>query len=195
MFTVIITADHECSGAAIIGASVKTAAELNSIADGSDHSPSAQRDPVVGLYEAARFPHYAIQPDGYPQSTDIDYKMLIGYGANADRYESWLSNPFPTQDSQQPFVGQPPLNGYPASPVVRNGPTPGPQRGFLITGQVPSPPGSTNTQAAHTATDIPISAFGRGSWRFTGVMDNTDVFFKLMQNAFGGADYVPDFGG
>jgi alkaline phosphatase len=52
---------------------------------------------------------------------------------------------------------------------------------FLITGQV------ADTVAAHTAGDIPVSALGRGAKLFTGVMDNTDVFFKAMQAALGGA--------
>ena len=39
--------------------------------------------------------------------------------------------------------------------------------------------------AVHTATDIPLSAFGPGAWSFTGVQDNTDVFFKLAQAANG----------
>jgi alkaline phosphatase len=179
---VIITADHECSGAAIIGASLKTAADLQALASGSPHTTAAQRDAVVGLYEAAKFPKYTIQPDGYPSTTDVDFKMLIGYGSNADRYETWLSSAQPAQDSQQPFVNQPPLNTYPANPSVRNGPSPGPQPGVLIVGQIPG------NQAAHTATDIPLSAYGRGASLFTGVMDNTDVFFKLMQAAVGGAN-------
>ena len=37
------------------------------------------------------------------------------------------------------------------------------------------------SSAAHIATDVPLSAFGPGAWAFTGVMDNTDVFFKLAQ--------------
>jgi alkaline phosphatase len=80
------------------------------------------------------------------------------------------------QDSQQPFVGMVPLNTYPANPTVRNA-----GAGFLVTGQAPG------EQAVHTATDIPLSAFGWGASLFTGVMDNTDVFFKLMQAAIGGA--------
>ena len=168
---VIVTADHECSGATIIGASIITNAALT--VAGTD--VASRRNNVVGVYEAAKFPRYTIAADGYPESTDIDYKMLIGYGANADRYETWLTNPKPTQDSQQPFVGAPPLNTYPANPNVRNQ-----GAGFLVTGQV------SGEQAVHTATDIPLSAFGRGASLFTGVMDNTDVFFKLMQAAIGG---------
>lgn len=169
---VLVTADHECAGVAIIGASVVSDAALRAKAA----TTADMRDTVVGVYEAAKFPQYAMAADGYPTTTDIDNKMLIGYGANADRYEAWVANTQPTQDSQQPFNTQAPLNAYPANPGVRNSST-----GFLITGQIPG------QQAAHTASDIPLSAFGRGASLFTGVYDNTDVFFKLGQIAVGGA--------
>ena len=48
---------------------------------------------------------------------------------------------------------------------------------YMVTGQVPG------DSAVHTATDIPLSAFGPGAYSFTGVIDNTDVFFKLAQAA------------
>ena len=169
---VIVTADHECSGAAIIGASTVTNAAL--VAAGGTGT-TGLRDKLVGAYDAAGFPKYSINVDGYPATTEIDRKMLIGYGANADRYEDWVINATPLQDSQQPFVGQPPLNSFPKEPINRDTTT-----GFLVTGQVG---GGT---AVHTATDIPLSALGRGSRLFTGVMDNTDVFFKIMQVAIGG---------
>jgi alkaline phosphatase len=173
---VIVTADHECSGAAIIGASLGSAATQAN----------------VGTYDSAKFPAYdnTSKGDGYPVTTDVPGKVLIGYGANADRYETWLSNAQPSQDSQQPFVGQTPLKDYTCgansnagsqcaavgSANVRNAST-----GFLVTGQV------SGDQAVHTATDIPLSAFGRGASLFTGYLDNTDVFFKLGQIVIGGA--------
>ena len=169
---VLVTADHECAGVAIIGASVVSDATLRAKAA----TTADMRDSVVGVYEAAKFPKYVMTADGYPATTDIDNKMLIGYGANADRYEAWVANAQPTQDSQQPFNAQAPLNAYPANPSVRNSST-----GYLVTGQIPG------QQAAHTASDIPLSAFGRGASLFTGVYDNTDVFFKLGQIAIGGA--------
>ena len=163
---VIVTADHECGGAAIIGAATITAEQLRSkVGTGT---AASQRDEVVGIYELAKFPKYTMVADGYPQTTDVDRKMLIGYGANADRYETWLANEKPTQDSQQPFTGQAPLNGYPADPNVRNK-----ERGFLVTGQVPG------DSAVHTATDVPLSAFGVGAERFSGLYDNTDVMFRM----------------
>ena len=167
---VIVTADHECSGAAIIGASTKSVSAMYDAT--AKAGVDAQRDKMVGTYQASKFPRYKVLADGYPATTDVDYKMLIGYGANADRYENWLSNLTPTRDTQQPFVGTAPQSTYPAEPAVRNKDT-----GFLVTGQVPG------ESAVHTATDVPLSAYGRGAAAFTGLMDNTDVFFKLAKIA------------
>jgi alkaline phosphatase len=140
------------------------------------------RDKVVGIYEKAGFPKYVMAQDGYPQTTDIDFRLLVGYGANADRFEDWRSNELPLQDVQQPFVNQAPLKAHPADPKARDT-----EGRYEVTGQVPG------SSAVHTATDIPISAFGPGAWSFTGVIDNTDVFFKLGQAALGGV-VAPNFG-
>jgi alkaline phosphatase len=51
------------------------------------------------------------------------------------------------------------------------------------TGEFLRGPGSS-TQAVHTASDIPLTSFSSGSdaWRdFVGVLDNTDVFFKILK--------------
>ncbi len=169
---VIVTADHECSGAALIGGSRVTDARLQELV--REGGSANVRDKVVGIYEQAGFPKYKMAADGYPETTDIDYRLLVGYGANADRYEDFRTNERPLQDSQQPFVKKEPLSAYPATPVVRDA-----DGKFLVTGQVPG------DSAVHTATDIPLSAFGPGAWSFTGVQDNTDVFFKLAQAANG----------
>ena len=169
---VIVTADHECSGAALIGGSRVTDARLQELV--RDGGVANIRDKVVGIYEQAGFPKYKLGADGYPETTDIDYKLLVGYGANADRYEDFRTNDRPLQDSQQPFVKKEPLSAYPAGPLARDA-----DGKFLVTGQVPG------DSAVHTATDIPLSAFGPGAWSFTGVQDNTDVFFKLAQAAHG----------
>ena len=170
---VIVTADHECSGAAIIGASKVGDGTLLSYAGGGQ---ATLRDKVVGVYEQAGFPRYRMLPDGYPETTDIDRRMLIGYGANADRYETWRASPLPTRDVQQPFAAAPPLDSAPENPGLRNK-----DQGYLVTGQVPG------DQAVHTGTDVPLSAYGRGAALFTGIYDNTDVFFKLGQAVLGGA--------
>ncbi len=169
---VIVTADHECSGAALIGGSRVSDARLQELV--REGGQANIRDKVVGIYEQAGFPKYRIGADGYPETTDIDNRLLVGYGANADRYEDFRTNALPVQDSQQPFVKKEPLSVYPASPAARDV-----DGKYLVTGQVPG------ESAVHTATDIPLSAFGPGAWSFTGVIDNTDVFFKLAQAANG----------
>jgi alkaline phosphatase len=207
---VIVTADHECSGAALIGgsrltdvklvqagkapAAVAAAAQASEGAASAASTPADKpvdkpvdkpnvrlRDNVVGVYERAGFPRYAIAADGYPETTDIDFRLLVGYGANADRYEDWRTNALPVQDSQQPFVKAKPLASYPASPLDRDT-----EGRFLVTGQVPG------ESAVHTATDVPLSAFGPGALTFSGVIDNTDVFFKLAQAAVKGVTAPAD---
>ena len=176
---VVVTADHECAGVNIIGGSRLTNAALQTRA-GSGGGAAQLRNGVVGTYDAAGFPRYPIGEDGYPVTTDVDFRMLIGYAANADRYEDWLTNPLPLRDSQQPFNNQPPLSTYPNDSLQRD--TAG---SFLVTGQI------ADTVAAHTGSDIPLSAAGRGASLFHGVMDNTEVFFRIMQSVLGGA--VPAF--
>ncbi|MEK8051301.1 alkaline phosphatase [Ideonella sp. DXS22W] len=179
---VIVTADHECSGASLIGGSRVSDARLQELvqAGGKENL----RDKVVGIYEQAGFPRYRIAADGYPETTDIDHRLLVGYGANADRHEDWRTNPQPLRDGQQPFVKEPPLASYPASALARDA-----EGRYLVTGQVPG------SSAAHTGTDIPLSAFGPGALAFTGVIDNTDVFFKLAQAAVRGVVAPADASG
>lgn len=172
---VIVTADHECAGINIIGGSRVDDLELEARAN-QGMGAAALRNGVVGTYDAAGFPSYDIAVDGYPVTTNVDFRMLIGYAANADRYEDWRTNPQPLRDSQQPFNNQAPLNTYPNGPLNRDA-----AGDYLITGQI------ADVVAAHTASDVPVSAQGRGASQFTGVMDNTDVFFKAMQAVLGGS--------
>ena len=173
---VIVTADHENGGAAVIGASRVSRADLvkRSTSGAGTHS-GGPRAGVVGTYEAAGFPRYAIAADGYPRSTDPDFKMLVGFGANADRHEDWLANARPVRDSWQPGSHVAPIKSQAASPLEQDI-----TGGYTVTGQVEDP------VAAHTANDVPLSAMGRGASQMTGTLDNTDIFFKLMQAAVGG---------
>ncbi len=176
---IVVCADHECAGVNIIGASRVTNAKLTELSQGIGNTNNAIREAVVGVYENAGFPVYTMADDGYPTTTDPDNKMLIGYAGNADRYENWLTNPLPLQYSQQPVGKVAPLNTYPAGPINRD--TNGM---FLVTGQVPS--AAAGSSAVHTASDIPVYAEGRGASLFRGTIDNTDVFFSVMQAVLGG---------
>jgi alkaline phosphatase len=174
---IIVTADHECAGVNIIGAANKTLAQLQTLSSNVDAATGKTNlQGAVGTYDSAGFPVYSLDADGYPAATDIDYKMLIGYAANADRYEDWLTNPLPLRDSQQPFNGTAPLNTYPNGPHLRDTAS-----NFFVTGQV------SGSSAVHTGSDIPASAYGRGSSLVKGSIDNTDLFFIAAQAAIGGA--------
>lgn len=153
---VIVTADHECGGVAVIGASRVTDAKLAELAAAGGGAETL-RDKVVGAGESAGFPRYRIAADGYPETTDIDYRMLIGYAAGADRFEDWRTNPKPAEPAKRDTAG-----------------------GYRIPGI------GTGRSASHTAADVGLSAAGVGARLFTGVMDNTDVFFKIMQVTLGG---------
>jgi alkaline phosphatase len=172
---VIVTADHECGGANIIGASRVTHASLLTRA-ASGGGAAQLRANVVGTLDQAGFPQYIPADDGFPVTTDIDGRMLIGYACNADRYEDWLTNPLPIQNLSHGIATTPPLVGHPQSPLERD--TAG---NFLVVGQI------ADAIATHTASDIPLSAMGLNASVFTGVMDNTDIFFKVMRIALGDA--------
>jgi alkaline phosphatase len=172
---VIVTADHECAGANIIGASRVTHAELVTRA-ASGGGAAQLRNGVVGTLDQAGFPRYNILADGYPETTDIDFRMLVGYACNADRYEDWITNLLPMQNAAHGIATSPPLPGYPQNPLQRD--TAG---NFLITGHL------QDQIATHTASDIVVSAYGRHAALFTGAMDNTDVFFRAMRVALGDA--------
>lgn len=192
---VIVTADHECSGFSLIGALTGGVSALQTIPSdaGGNYAPGTTpaRQNVVGEYDAAAFPTYNILADGYPATMDIDGKLLVGFGANADRYEGWLSKPQPVIDSPlipADIAAELTGKGYPKQgvPAARQSFTADPfgdSRGFFVRGQV------NGTQAIHTASEIPIYSYSSGSrafQQFYGDYENTDVFFKLMAAALGG---------
>jgi hypothetical protein len=45
-----------------------------------------------------------------------------------------------------------------------------------------------HTIAGHTASDVPLSAYGPGMEQFTGTYDNTEVFLKILRATTGSYD-------
>ncbi len=131
-----MVSDHECAGFSLIGALTGGIDNLKSLpADNATLDPNTQpeRQKLVGVYDAAGFPKYTIAADGYPQTFDISGKILIGYGANADRYEGWMTKPLPVRDSLLPGDIKTELKnkGYPGEPIERSEN----QFGYYIRGQ------------------------------------------------------------
>ncbi|MEK6325362.1 MAG: alkaline phosphatase [Acidobacteriota bacterium] len=184
---IVVLADHECSGFSVIGALKGGISNLKTLhADNKKFDPNErpERQKAVGTYTDAGFPRYNILADGYPETFDIDGKVLFGFGANSDRYESWQQKSLPVIDSLLPDDLKADLKakGYAAEPRQRNDN----QTGFFIRGQVYEERGQS---AVHTAADVPISAYSstsRAYQLFYGVQENTDIFFKLMRAVLGG---------
>ena len=182
---VIVTADHECGGMNVIGGSKVTHSVLTNIVANGGYGTNGVRNAVVGTLESAGFPRYTLDADGYPVTTDINYRMLMAESCDPDHFEDWITNPYPIANSSHSIAPKtawqtnaPP---FPSTPVQRD------TNGlFFITGHIP------DVIATHTATDIAVSAFGKGAERFTGQMDNTDVFFKVMQAALGDGESLPN---
>ncbi len=181
---VIVVADHECSGFSIIGGLTGTVDAVRAMpADGATLNPNAQpnRQKLVRTYDAAAFPAYKILADGYPETMNINGKMLFGYGASSGRYESWLTHPKPIIDSLLSSEIRAELNtaGYPGQPYQRDQ-----TDGYFIRGQAVG-----KEQAMHNASDIPISAYSPRvsvAQQFVDVQRNIDVFNKLMRAALSG---------
>jgi len=153
---VLVLADHECSGFSIIGGLTGGVSALRALpSDTGTLDPATQpaRQKVVGTYDAASFPRYNILPDGYPETLDIDGKLLVGFGASGDRFETWLQKPTTIIDSLLSSEIKTELGGkgYGAQPADRNEDK---TVGEFLRGQAVG-----HDQAVHTAADIPVSAF------------------------------------
>jgi alkaline phosphatase len=192
---VVVTADHDCGGFAIIG-----------VGNERYYPPTfgrATRDYVATLRSRPEqslrlFPNYERDAQGFPTDPDPTRKLIIGWAAVMDHYENWISNRLEQKATivrEGVAVANPARDGAEASSdnkTVDGKAIPG----ILISGQIengehrdPSAPGDTSSVGIdytnHTASDIPLSASGPGAQQFVGVYDNTEGFFKIM-NAFGG---------
>ncbi len=175
---VIVTADHETGGFSLIGAR-----------NPDPRIPRGSRD-AARAYRG--FTDYKdADDDGYPDEADPPSKLIVGFGAGADRYEDWHSNARPLPSTIM-------KDGRAVANPHRDGPEdadPAARKGTLMSGQVENGESSSIATdldvepmitAVHTATDIPLTATGTGAMQFIGVQDNTAVFFKMMR-AYGGS--------
>jgi alkaline phosphatase len=184
---VLVLADHECAGFSVIGTLRGGIQNLETLpADSGRIGPgeTPERQKAVGINSKADFPKYEILADGYPETFDIDGKLLFGFGANSDRYESWRQKERPVIDALLPEDLKEELRakGYVDEPEERGDDA----EGFFIRGQVLE---EKNRTAVHTATDVPIFSYSGTSKAyqlFYGMQENTDIFFQLMRAVSGG---------
>ena len=199
---VIVTADHETGGLALIGVGNEQYAPKTLGRGVRDYAAVFRFEPD----EAALgfFPNYTRDAQGYPADPNPAKKLLLGWGAAPDYYENWLANRVPvspTTNASAPTTGgMAKATGAVANPR-RDGPedrsVDGGQQvpGFLVPGVIENgatgcpaaqcPDGTdlaadAHTISGHTASDVPLSASGPGAQTFSGTYDNTEVFRKIL---------------
>ncbi|QOS79252.1 alkaline phosphatase [Paenibacillus sp. JNUCC31] len=124
---------------------------------------------LIGTYADSKFPTYVdANGDGFPDNPDSEWKIAVGWGNMPDNNEDYLSNPVPISPTiQDPNVKD--KTWYIANPDKD-------PDGVHYTGNLPHDEG----QEVHTFDDVPINASGPGSRLFSGYLDNTDVFRKMV---------------
>jgi alkaline phosphatase len=168
---VLVTAGHECGGLAL------PAVARPEKKGTRDYVKTYQYSAPGNDSKVFNFTDYTDSKGiGYPENPAAAHKLIMNWGANSDRYEDWQPNPKP----KDPGVL---VNGV----VVANSADPAKTNGVLITGIIENgvAGGDAQTQAVHTMSDIPISAFGPGASQFSRVLDNTQVFFSIVNSMLG----------
>jgi len=198
---VIVTADHESGGLAIIGVGNERYAPQTLGTAVRDYAAVFRFAPEQ---ELNFFPNYQTDDKGYPRDPDPSRKILLGWAAGPDHHENWISNRLQLEAA----VGAPGQANLSVANPARDGtsetsdnktitgrPIPGfAVRGTIENGETPCPSTLTcsgdtasvgHTIAGHTASDVPLSATGPGAWQFAGVYENTDVFLKILRATTG----------
>lgn len=189
---VIVTADHDCGGMAIIGV-------------GNEHYvPSIMGKAVRDYAGVFRFlpeqvlpftPNYVLDERGFPVDPNPSRKLLLGWAAATDHFENWTADREQSEaavhekkdDGRLVAVANPArakkgdIPGFLVAGTIENGETPCPDAG----GCPADTASNGHTFAGHTATDVPLSATGPGAWQFTGVYENSDVLLKLLRASAG----------
>jgi alkaline phosphatase len=205
---VIVTADHETGGIALVGVGNEQYAPQTLGRGVRDYAAVFRFEPDQARLDF--FPNYVRDAHGYPTDPNPTRKLLFGWGAAPDYFENWLANRLPQLPTTNAFAartseGAP---GITTTPAVANSRRDGPEDrsrdggqqvpGFLVPGVIENgatgcpaaqcPDGtdlaaSAHTISGHTASDVPLSAAGPGAASFTGTYDNTDVFGKILRLA------------
>ncbi len=189
---VIVTADHECGGMAVIGVGNER------------YAPPALGTAVRDYAGVFRFlpeqvlqftPNYVVDDRGFPVDPNPSRKVLLGWASAPDHYENWMADRVQTEAAVLAKQDDGRLVAVANPARAKEGEIPG----FLVPGTIengqtacPSAQGcpadtasNGHTFAGHTATDVPLSATGPGAWQFTGVYENTDVLLKILRAAAG----------
>ncbi len=150
---IVVTADHNHS-MSIVG--------TNDRAKGGGRRAN-------GVYADAGFPNFVDSDgDGFLDTPDPDRTLFIGWSNHPDHFDDFRLNGL----FEEPTLLDRAAPGGPtavANPAKDGG-------SALQTGNLDF----SQTNCVHTVEDVPIMASGPGAARFNGVLDNTEVFFAMM---------------
>ena len=140
---VIVTADHETGGLALIGVGNERYAPKVLGSAVRDYAAVFRFEPDQATLDF--FPNYQRDARGYPADPDPTRKLLLGWAAAPDHYENWLANRRPVQPAVNAATSE--VDGrlvVVPRPVTANAARDGNQdqnvnggrriRGFLVTG-------------------------------------------------------------
>jgi alkaline phosphatase len=201
---VIVTADHECGGLGLIGVGNARYAPEAVGAAVRDYAAVFRFTPAPDM---TFIPDYKPDASGFPLDPDPPHKLLLGWAGGPDRFENWLSNRLAVPPTFDPIiVGENGVTRGAIANPLRDGADPKSDNasvrgvripGFLVSGTIENGARACETcgdssfghiTSGHTASDVPLSAYGPGMEQFTGTYDNTDVFLKILRAAAGSYD-------
>lgn len=150
---IVVTADHNHS-MSIVGTHDKR----------YDTDPDRQAN---GVYADAGFPTYVDSDgDGFPDDPDAEVQLFYGWSNHPDHSDDFEHN--------ETFL-QPALFDEDGVAV------PNPERDPDALVQIGNLP-LNQTNCVHTVEDVPIFASGPGASGFAAVLDNTEVFHRMMDS-------------
>ncbi|MCI6989170.1 MAG: alkaline phosphatase [Campylobacter sp.] len=123
----------------------------------------------VGVYEDAGFLEYEDKNfDGYPDKLDIDKRLYVTFGSYPDHYQTYR----PKLDRIFTPAIQNENKEYIANEEYKN--IPG---AIFVEGNLPR----AESQGVHAVDDMVLQADGPGADKFSGYMDNTEVFRHIVK--------------
>ena len=151
---IVVTADHN---------------HAMSIAGTNDKQRGTGRQ-ANGVYADAGFPNYVdADGDGFPDDPDPTRTLFVTFSNHPDFHDDFR---FDGPGYIEPAVINRDAPGGPAAvPNPEKDPDAELQLGNLDFSQ---------TNCVHTVEDVPLAASGPGASRFNGVLDNTELFFAMM---------------
>jgi alkaline phosphatase len=126
----------------------------------------------IGIYEAAGFPDYRANGEGYPVSVDVPRRLRFLFGAHPDHYDTFR----PFLDGE--FV---PAIKNADGVMVANEKYKDAPGAVLRVGNLPNKGARAANQGIHSGDDVILTAMGPGSEKVRGQMENTELFRVIAE--------------